>query len=81
MYVDTALPKRQYNAKFAFCHVMTADDLLKCGPIGIRGHNCRYLKIYISISVLKSHLDMLRLSLKEKNVYADMAQIVLVSIL
>ena len=73
--------KRQYNAKFAFCHVMTADDLLKCGPMGISGHNCIYLKIYISISVLKSHLDMLRLSLKEKNVYADMAQIVLVSIL
>ena len=84
MYVDTLTllsQKRQYNAKFAFCHVMTADDLLKCGPTGISGHNCIYLKIYRSISVLKSHLDMSRLSLKEKNVYADMAQIVLVSIL
>ena len=40
--------KRHYNAKFAFCHVMTADDVLKCGPTGISGHNCIYLKIYIS---------------------------------
>ena len=76
MYVDTALPqKRQYNAKFAFCHVITqtADDLLKCGPTGISGHNCIYLKIYISISVFEITFDMSRLSLKEKNVYADVA--------
>ena len=66
---------------FAFCHVMTADDLVKCGPTGISGHNCIYLKIHIYIFILKSHLDMSRLLLKEKNVYADMAQIVLVSIL
>ena len=38
MYFDTALLKRQHDAKFAFCHVMTADDLLKCGPTGISGH-------------------------------------------
>ena len=39
MFVDTALSKRQYNAKCAFCHIMTADDLVTCGPNWIIGHN------------------------------------------
>ena len=69
MYVDTALSKRRYSAKL----FMTADELVKCGPKGISGHNCIYLNIYICIYILKSHPDMSRLSLKENNVYADMA--------
>ena len=68
MFVDTVLSKRQYSAKFAFCHVMTADDLVTCGPKGISGHNCIYLKKYMDFFLFLNpiFIYVLRLKLKKK---------------
>ena len=62
MFVDTALSKRQYNAKFALCHVMIADDLVTSGPKGISGHDYNYIYMCVckkyAFLFSKSHLDL-----------------------